>query len=317
MKWNLTVDVERKPTFRELKHSDPVLSIGSCFSEHIGNRFESHHWSVCNNPFGILYNPLSIHRALTCILDGKRYEESDLVRSGGRFVSLDHHGDYSGIDAASVLERINASLAEAASAIRKDATVLVTFGTAWYYIYRNNGQVAGNCHKLAALDFDRERAAVDPIVALYAGLVRRVAALDESVQWVFTVSPVRHWNDGAADNQWSKSILTCAVRELSGQFDNVHYFPAYEILMDELRDHRFYKEDLVHPSDQAVEHIWNRFSDACLTEEARLLNREISAISRRIEHRPIHPESSEHQEFLEETRRQIGILKKKHPFVRL
>jgi hypothetical protein len=317
MKWKLTVDIDLDPTFRPMRHGDPVISLGSCFSAHMAARLAKYHWKISDNAFGILYNPLSIATALEAVIARSCYGEDELVRHSGRFVSMDHHGEYSGPDAAGVVMRINDSISEAHGYLGRNTTVLITFGTAFYYVYKQTGRVAGNCHKIGAGEFDRLMADSPSITRVYRDLFTMLSEKYPGIQFLLAVSPVRHWKDGAADNNWSKSVLVCAVRELTAAFDNVYYFPSFEIMMDELRDYRFYAEDLLHPSDQAVDYIWERFSEACIAAPAREIHDEIAAINSRLEHRPLHPDSDEHQRFLEETAHRIGILKKKYPHIDL
>lgn len=317
MKWSLTVETEPKLSWKPVEHSEQLLSMGSCFSQYMGDKMKTCGMRIINNPFGILYNPGSIEGALHRLISGKAYTSEDLFRSNDVYASLDHHSDFSGIDADKVLEQMNASLKDGSDAIRQASNILVTLGTSFYYEHRETQQVVANCHKLPSTAFERRMVSVEEIVSGFKTLMETIRAFNPRLQWLFTVSPVRHWKDGAADNQWSKARLICAVRALETQFDYAHYFPAYEIMMDELRDHRFYNPDLIHPSDQAVELIWERFSKTHLSDQAREINTSVRKIRARQEHRPLNPQSEQHRQFILETDRLIREMESRYDYLKL
>ena len=316
MKWNLPVDIKLKPAFKPIEHSDCLLSMGSCFSEHIGSQLQRLKWPIINNPFGILYNPLSIHRGLERILSNSLYRQEDLTAFKDMYYSMDHHGRFSHKDPNVVLAAINAELSQASDHVKRLNTLIVTFGTAYYYRDIKTGTVVGNCHKMPEAQFQRDKLDIGEICQHYKELIEQFQAPNQALQWVFTVSPVRHWKDGAIENQRSKSILHCAIQQLETEFTQVHYFPSYEIMMDELRDHRFYADDLIHPNSVAIEHIWNRFSDTCLTTSAKEIAKEIENVIRRDEHRPLHPNTVAHQNFLEQTSQLKSTLQEKYPYIK-
>jgi len=317
MKWNLQVTIDKKDSFKPIAHEDHLLSFGSCFSEHIANALEFRGWRVSGNPFGILYNPFSIGTALRNILSGKEYRVSDLIRYEGLWLSTDHHTSFSDPDPQIALDRINSSLGQARDYLGKASTLIITFGTAYYFTSKENGNIVGNNHKIPSSQFERSRASISSITGSYTELLRQLMAFNNQMQIIFTVSPVRHWKNGAADDHWSKAILTCAVRELTETFDQAHYFPSYEILMDELRDHRFYEADLVHPNRQAVEYIWQTFEDTCIDENARKISEEIVGLRQRISHKILKPTDPRSVQFLEETQRIATRITERYPYLDL
>jgi len=317
MKWHLQVSVDQKSSFHKLSHKDFLVSIGSCFSEHMGSALKDRGWRVAGNPFGILYNPFSILAALDMIISGRQYKKEDLLEYEGRYLSLDHHGSFSHADPEVVLQRINSSLDNARDYLAKASTLIITFGTAYYFSWKEDGRVVGNNHKIPATQFVRHRASISAIKETYSSLVDRLRQFNDSLQVIFTISPVRHWKNGAADDHWSKSILTCAVRELVEHEEDLHYFPSFEILMDELRDHRFYEADLLHPNQQAVDYIWSAFSNACIDEESQKTGDEVIKIRRRLEHRILDDSDPRAAQFKADTRALVSSLKVRYPYLEL
>jgi hypothetical protein len=264
-----------------------LLCIGSCFAESIAGKLAYYRFPVEVNPCGILYNPFSIANALEFLVEERRMEERDLLRVDGKWASLYHHGAFSDPDARACLARINARLERGAEALREASLLVVTWGTAWVYRHRREGIIVANCHKIPDREFERYRAGVDEIVRRYEALLPALRAVNPALRVLFTVSPVRHRRDGARGNQLSKATLLLAVERLQELFDDVHYFPAYEILLDELRDYRFYAEDMCHPSAVAVDYIWELFRQAYISPACEPVARQVEAIRRRMNHRPI------------------------------
>jgi hypothetical protein len=298
MKWHLTVTVDQKKEFEKILHKDKILLMGSCFSEHISQKLAQYKFQVVSNPFGVLYHPKPIEKALRRIIDFNLYAESDLSVEQDVYYSLDHHSRFNHADPGIAISQINESIGMAHQQIKQAKAILITFGTAYYYRLKSNHQVVGNCHKLPDNQFEKIRDTAKDIIGNYLDLIQRIGTINPKVQIIFTVSPVRHWKNGAADNSWSKAILMDAVRSLAELVSNVHYFPSYEIMMDELRDYRFYKEDLLHPNDQAIEQIWQRFKVSCIAESAVDLLAEIEAIIQAAKHKPLQPNSIQHQKFI-------------------
>ncbi len=260
--------VDTKPSERKIGYEDKILMLGSCFSDEIGEQMMQRNMSVTCNPFGTLYNPLSIANA---ICSSFVHCTSYIVHHDGLWHSMMHHGSFSRPTREEAEETVKASIETMQKALQEATVVIVTFGTAW--IYEMNGEIVGNCHKLPADRFTRRRLTVEEIVAAWQPIIERYP----DKHWIFTVSPIRHVKDGLHENQLSKATLLMAIEQLIDnrqsivprQSSNRHYFPSYEILLDELRDYRFYADDLVHPSSLAVNYIWERFVDTFCTSQTR------------------------------------------------
>ncbi|WP_298063585.1 GSCFA domain-containing protein [uncultured Rikenella sp.] len=305
MEFRTPVDIP-ETSFR-ITSSQQGLVLGSCFAEHVGGWLRDGKLPVCVNPFGVLYNPASIAQALERLEAGIPFSPSDLFEHRGLWHSFGHHGDFSGTDPEQVLTRINAALAAGAKALREAAYLMLTLGTAW--VYERQGSVVANCHKLPAGEFVRRRMTVAEIVERLAGQIGRWP----DKQIVLTVSPAVHRGDGLVENQLSKSSLIVAVHELASLFPGrVHYFPAYEIVTGELRDYRFYAEDMCHPSPRATEYVCERFAASMLAPEAAELIAETDGLKRAMAHRPLHPESPEYVQFRAKMRQKAESLQQRY-----
>ena len=298
----LYTSVEIAPSARKIGYGDKILLLGSCFADNIGAKFGEHYFQATINPYGTLYNPASIARSIT----DSQYPipNSQIIHHNGLWHSMMHHGAFSGVDKMEVMARCEQSREQQQCALREATTVIVTFGTAW--VYEMDGMVVANCHKLPANRFTRRCLAVDEIVEMWQPIV---ASMPDK-HWIFTVSPIRHVKDGLHANQVSKAILLQAVDEV-GQ----SYFPSYEIMMDELRDYRFYAEDMVHPSQVAVDYIWQRFVDTYMTEDTRGEMRTLHQLWQDCHHRFLHPDSEEAMRFRQHIEKRTMALKAIYPWI--
>ena len=311
----LLTPVERPALRPSIGYAHRLMLMGSCFAAHIGARLQEARFRCDANPYGVLYNPLSISAALREMLAGKVYAAADLYPHQGLWHSPMHHGDFSAATPDEALQRINSRLRPASAALPALDFLLLTWGTAWVYEDRTTGRVAGNCHKRPETCFLRRRLTVDEIVEDAASLFDSLWRQRASLQVVLTVSPIRHVRDGLHDNQLSKATLLLAADRLCAAFPGrVFYFPAYELLQDELRDYRFYADDLVHPSPLAVRYVWERFAQWCLSPEAVRLMAEVEDIRKALAHRPLHPESEEYKRFLGQIVLKMERLNGKYPY---
>ena len=275
MKWCTEVETAKSPW--QITCDSRVLLVGSCFTEHIGAKMQAHGLQASCNPTGVLYNPLSIAQALNGDM------RVEIVEHDGLYHSMAHHGSFSGTDSEEVLRRCLQSLGDLHRLLAEADVVVVTFGTA--YVYYRDGAVVANCHKLPEREFTRERVSVEQIVSVWRPIIRSNA----DKRWLFTVSPIRHQRDGMHQNQLSKATLLLAVEQLQQEFpEQVSYFPAYEIVLDELRDDRFYADDMVHPSEVAVKHVWDKFCEAYMSEPTRTWMHERYKQWLHAQHRPLH-----------------------------
>ena len=299
----------------DISHTSRIILVGSCFADNIGKRLQDRKFNICANPFGVQYNPLSIATVLKRVFYGETFTENscEIFEHGGMWHSILHHSVFSQASREKLLSVINQELIKAHNMAQGCDTVVLTFGTAYTYRRKSDGIVAGNCHKLPGNLFDRRLLEIDEVVAHTAEIIGLFRKESPQIQFLFTVSPIRHLSDGAHNNQVSKATLLLAIEKLRSLFpDNTFYFPAYEIVLDELRDYRFFAEDMAHPSAVAVEYIWERFSDCFFGKETKELNREIESILRGLSHRPFNPGSIKYKEFIETTIDNITRLKEKH-----
>ena len=285
-------EIEIAPLAEGIEHSAKIFALGSCFAESISERLARAKFSVTSNPFGILFNPFSIANALDRLAETRAFAVCDIREGREGFFSFDAHSSLDGKTHTEIFANLNQAVAQGAKALRKADLVLLTFGTAW--VYEHNGKVVANCHKQPAKEFERRRLSVEEIVARYEQLFEGVLH-DKRV--IITVSPVRHLGDTLQENSVSKAILRLAAEELVTKYDNAHYFPSYEILIDDLRDYRYYGDDMVHPSSMAVEYVWQHFCQYAFTKRTKDLLPAIEQIVAASEHRPFNPDSQAHKEF--------------------
>ena len=318
MKLYTTVHVA--PSETKIGYGDKILLLGSCFADNIGEKFEEHYFQTTINPFGTLYNPASIAKA---VLDmGYGSSGMGLVEHNGLWHSMMHHGSYSGVDKEEVIARCEESRIQMQETLQQASVVIVTFGTAWVYEYE--GEVVANCHKLPANQFIRRRLTVNEIVDMWQPII---ASMPDK-HWIFTVSPIRHIKDGLHENQVSKAILLQAVDRLMAQQASrtsstsstsstscTSYFPSYEIMLDELRDYRFYAEDMVHPSAVAVDYIWQRFVETYMTTDTQQEMRVLHQLWRDRHHRFLHPDSPEAEQFAEHIKTRLQALQPRYPWL--
>ena len=293
MDFRTTIDIPEY-AFR-IGHEQQGLLVGSCFAASMGERLTEMKMPVTVNPFGVVYNPMSVIHTLETIENGKSVDANHLTEHNNLWFSFSHHGSFASPDPAEAMARINQSIVTGQKALRKADYLVLTLGTAWVYELLESGEIVNNCHKLPAKTFRRRRLSVEEIVSAFECLFGKPLYRDKKI--ILTVSPIRHLKDGLAENQLSKATLLVAVHWLVEQFDNVHYFPAYEILMDDLRDYRFYERDMVHPSAVAVDYIWERFSGAIISTDSQKLFKRIEKIRNARAHRPFNPDTAQHRAF--------------------
>ncbi|MDR2621768.1 MAG: GSCFA domain-containing protein [Dysgonamonadaceae bacterium] len=279
----------------KISHSDTISMMGSCFTENISGKMSDAGFNIDVNPFGVVYNPLSLSLILNRLMDGEPYVESELFRDKDLFHSFAHHSRFSGTNLSETLEKINSRLEYSSAFLRKSTLLVITFGTSFVYRLQETGNVVSNCHKLPARFFIHERMGLDDIVTEWNRLIGRLKKFAPGIKILFTVSPLRYLKDGFYENQLSKATLLLAIEKLIRENPGAYYFPSYEIVMDDLRDYRFYAEDLLHPSPQAIHYIWEKFSDAYFDKETQKIAREFESIARALNHKPFHPESEEYK----------------------
>jgi hypothetical protein len=307
------------PVFPEKTgYRDKNIFMGSCFTENVGARMQALNYPVDINPFGILYNPVSVAQGLEILVDCTSFSEIDLVEHDGLWHSFYHHGRFSSVSREEALEQINSRIKASSGWLREAAYLFVTFGTAWVYRLKSSGQVVANCHKIPEKEFIRERLSVGQIVELYCKLLPRLREINPKLKLVFTVSPIRHWKDGANGNQLSKATLLLAVDTLLKTFPGwCAYFPSYEIVMDELRDYRFYAQDMLHLNEVAIDYIWSVFEASLIGKESQQLSEKVQKIRQAVNHRPMKKDSDDYRKFLDKTLNTTVQLESDYPFLNL
>lgn len=298
-----------------MDYSKSMMFFGSCFSENIGQKMIDLKYQVDMNPFGILYNPQSIANSLKFLLDKQPFNEYDLFQDQGLWNSFYHHSRFSDVDKDVVLSNINNRLIESHEFLKNADFLVITFGTAWAYELAISGQVVSNCHKVSASLFNRVRLTRHEISVAYRHLLEELWSFNPNLKVIFTISPIRHWKDGAIENQVSKSTLILAVDHLKNDFADrgLDYFPSYELMMDELRDYRFYAEDMIHLSPVAIDYIFDRFSRYLISKESMDTSKKVMKIRKSMLHRPVNEESSEFEKFLQSTLEEIVQLNANFP----
>ena len=288
MELRTTFNIDPSPY--KITYNDKVMFIGSCFASSIGSRMEMGRMPVLINPAGAVFNPVSVCNTLDTITTGRKLNQNDLFYHDGAWLSLLHYTDFSGEDPIKVLEKINLNSAEALNFLKSAKFLFVTLGTARVYRLKKTGQIVSNCHKIPSDQFEPELLTVDNVIKLWEQQLDRLNTLFPDLKVIFTISPVRHWKDGAHGNQVSKSVLFLAVEEVLKHSVSPHYFPAYELVMDDLRDYRFYNDDMLHPSPLAINYIWDAFS-GCYMEKTTLNTwNEVVKITKACNHR-LHTDS--------------------------
>lgn len=320
MPMNLTTPVSILPPERLIRHTHKILLLGSCFADEIGAWLDFHRFRVLINPFGTLYNPVSIARSVERLASAQEFTSDELVENQGIYSTFYHHSDYADTDPVRFLARANAALHEGARFLHEADTVIITLGTARVYRHIGRDIIVSNCRKMPARLFRQELLEVSDVLRC----LREITGRFPGKQFILTVSPIRHLKDGAHGNRISKAVLLLAAEQLLAEAARAHsasprpciyYFPAYEIMMDELRDYRFYAEDMVHPSAQAVRYIFDRFRDACIAPEDHPLMQRIARMEKGLRHTPLFPDSAALLAFREKLNREREELEREYPYL--
>jgi hypothetical protein len=305
--------VEVPESKNKINHQSPAIWIGSCFTENIGANLRQLKFPTIINPFGVLYNPLSISNSLDILVEKRLFTGEELMYGNGLWFSFSHHSSFSHPDREACLEKINDNITEASAFLEKAEFLFITFGTARVYQLKETGFIVSNNHKLPHDRFRTILLSVDEIIDAYRVLFNKLATFNKKLQIVFTLSPVRHLKDGSTGNLISKSALILSIAKLTGEYNHVSYFPAYEIVMDDLRDYRFYDEDMMHINNQGIGYIWKKFAAAYIDSSSATLIKRISAINRGLEHRPFQPAGSGYRSFLSSLQKSISEIENEVP----
>ena len=304
-----------KPGF-ELSPQGQMLMMGSCFTDNIGARFRDAMWPVAVNPCGVQFNPASICRVFQRALSGCLMVEDELVERDGLWHSWLFDSHFSSVEKAEVIRNVNDALTQTRNALTQSSVIILTLGTSWVYRLVGTPDVVSNCHKFPSSQFERYRLTVDEVAAMLVQTIASIREINPEVRIIFTVSPIRHFKDGAHQNMLSKSTLLLAIDQVCQVVDRVDYFPAYEIVMDELRDYRFYAADMVHPSEVAIEYLWQRFREWCFSADANRATDEALRLRSRLNHRFLTADTAAQQAFRAQTDKLLAEFLSRHPYLR-
>ena len=298
-------------------YDSKIVSLGSCFAENIGEKFQYYHFENTINPFGIIFNPVSLERNIRRILQHEPFTEKDTFFHNELWHCFDVHSQASHPDKEHFLEHLNATLKRANRQITEATHIFITLGTAWVYRDIASGEIVANCHKVPQKQFTKELLPIEAIQKSLQLIANLILEANSKAVIVFTVSPVRHIKDGFTENQRSKSHLFAALHAVLGSSgQRLGYFPSYEIMMDELRDYRFYTEDMLHPNTVAIDYIWKRFTETTVSPAALPVMETVDAIQKGLAHRPFNPDSESHQKFLQHLNQKINTLVAQFPNIK-
>lgn len=321
MKFQVDFDIKKLEQPIQLHYK--MLLVGSCFTENIGEKLRKHKFDVIENPHGILFNPVSVVEAITDYIQCKQYSQQDLFYLNEAWHSWNHHSRFSALNPDESCHRINLSNQTAHGYLKKADYLVITLGSAWLYMLTEKAanasisKTAANNHKAPNDWFQKRLMTSQEIITLFDALIQSLKLFNPNLQCLLTISPVRHLREGLIENNRSKAILIQAVHQLVELHQHVHYFPAYEIVIDELRDYRFFAEDLVHPNYQATQYVWEKLVEACMDENTKMGMKEIAEINLAFQHKPFNPDSEKHHHFLKLYLEKTKYLKSKFPFINL
>jgi GSCFA family len=299
----------------QIRYRQKIILTGSCFTEHIGNHLIDSKFDVIQNPNGILFDPISVASSLVSYLKPVIYKPEDLFLYNELWQSWNHHGVYSNTSQESVLQKINQSQRSAHDFLKAADWLIITLGSSFKYILKENNKGVANCHRAPANWFSKKLINIDEMLAVQDESIHRMLDFNPGLKIIFTISPVRHIRDGVLENNRSKARLIEVVHQLINKFNHTYYFPAYELVIDVLRDYRFYDKDLVHPNFMATQYVIENFMEHFVQPESRLLAEEIRKLHISRKHRPLHPDTDAHRKFLREQYAKTLELADKYPFL--
>lgn len=299
-------------------YDSKIVSLGSCFAVNIGQKFDYFKFRNTTNPFGILFHPLALEKFIGYTINNKQFNDADIFEHNNLWHCFDAHSDLSHPDKEVLLNNLNTACQSTNAQLKEATQLIVTLGTAWVYRDINSNNLVANCHKVPQKQFTKELLSADTIKQSIKNIAAMVKNVNPGINIIFTVSPVRHIKDGYTENQWSKANLISGLHQVINSEDhkqNTAYFPSYEIMMDELRDYRFYAEDMIHPSAIAIDYIWERFTEAYIAPQAQETMKLADTIQKGLAHRPFNPDTPQHKEFIRKLNEKASVLQKQYPHI--
>ncbi|CAM1363457.1 GSCFA family protein [Tenacibaculum sediminilitoris] len=304
-----------KQKHNQINYQSKLLLLGSCFSENIGNKLNYYKFQSKQNPFGILFHPKAIENLITKAINEEKYTNKDIFFHNERWHSFEAHSSLSTLSNKELLNNLNSLIQQTSLHLKNSTHLIVTLGTAWTYREIDSDMVVANCHKVPQKRFLKELLTIDEVSESLEAINSLVKSINKDISIIYTVSPVRHLKDGFTENQRSKAHLLSAIHQVVEPRNAIYYFPSYEIVMDELRDYRFYNEDMIHPNKTAVNYIWEKFKQVWITEDSYQTMQQVKIIQRGLNHKPFNPESEAHQLFLKKLQQKKETLLQAFPFI--
>ena len=301
-----------------INYNSKIVSLGSCFAENMAEKFEYFKFQNAVNPFGIIFNVVSIEKLIFRSIHKQHFTEKDIFFHNESWHCYEVHSELSSPNKETFLDNLNTILESTNNQITKSTHIIITLGTSWVYRNIETNEIVANCHKVPQKQFTKELLSVETIQESLQNIISLITEVNKEAKFIFTVSPVRHIKDGFVENTLSKSHLITAIHQIINyQLSIVNYFPSYEIMMDELRDYRFYAEDMLHPNQTAIDYIWIKFFENYVDKKEFALMNQVCEIQRALKHRPFNPNSESHQKFLQNLNQKIDKLAKEFPDLKL
>ena len=309
---NFRTEIQLNKERNQIDYTANMLLIGSCFSENISTKLQYYKFNTFSNPFGILFNPIAIETLITNAINEKIYTENEIFQLNEQWHCFDTHSDLSSTNKNDLLQNINAATHSTQHQLTNATHILITLGTAWVYRFIETDTIVGNCHKVPQKKFLKELLSVDEIIASLENMSTLIKAVNPKTNIIFTVSPVRHIKDGFIENSQSKAHLLSAIHQITDKRKQLYYFPSYEIMLDDLRDYRFYNIDMIHPNETAINYIWEQFIHVWIHENSVSIMKEVNSIQKGLAHKPFNPNSEQHKLFLASLQTKIQDLQKQY-----
>ncbi|MCG8733891.1 GSCFA domain-containing protein [Tenacibaculum finnmarkense] len=314
MKLQTQIPLKKQP-HNLIDYNSKLLLLGSCFSENIGDKLSYYKFQSQQNPFGILFHPKAIEKLITDAINQKKYTEDAVFYHNESWHCFDAHSSVSSSDKKEVLNNLNTANTATFEYLKNASHLVITLGTSWVYREISSDAIVANCHKIPQKNFLKEILSIDEITESLDAIIALTKSVNPNISIIFTVSPVRHIKDGFIENQQSKAHLLSAIHQIIEPKNNTYYFPSYEIMMDELRDYRFYAQDMIHPNNTAINYIWEKFIEVWISENTQKTMKEVDIIQKGLAHRSFNPTSEAHQKFLKNIAQKKETLQKAFPFI--
>lgn len=300
-----------------ITYESKILALGSCFAENISEKFQYFKFQITTNPFGIIFNPVSIEKLVNRVVNKIEFTEKDIFFHNDLWHCYEVHSELSNPNKEDFLILLNQIIEQSNNQIIKSTHLTITYGTSWVYRNIESNEIVANCHKVPQMQFTKELLSIETVEKSIQNTIDLIQKVNPTCQYIFTISPVRHIKDGFVENNVSKAHLISALYTTEHyKLNTEHYFPSYEIMMDELRDYRFYASDMLHPNQVAIDYIWKRFSENYISDESQKTMEEVDSIQKSLLHRPFNPNSENHQKFLANLNKKIELLQNQHPFIK-